>query len=370
MIATAVAATVSTVLPGFLAGALSVQVIDDFEVTEATYGWGLGSFFLAAALASTIMGKVAQTIGPRRQVTAALCVTAVGSIGLAAFASSFLAFALVLAVLGFSNSANQSAINLLLAQAKIERLGLAIAFKQSGMPAAALLGGLAVPAIAITVGWRWVYAAAAVIAVLVLFAVRSFIPPLGKVDRVQAAEPVTSRQMLKFGSVAFACLAFSAGALNAWTVGSAVDAGVSEGSAGLLLSGGAFIGVIVRVLLGTRIDNTIFTPMKIASVLSAIGALGTLALTIRSPTTVMIATIVAFGTGWVWPVLTNFAIIRANKEAAATATGFTQTGVYIGVFSAPLITGVIIDQFGFPAMWATTATVMLLGSAILQRVKV
>ena len=38
-------ATVSTVYPGFLIGALTVQVSDEFSVTEATYGWGLGGFF-------------------------------------------------------------------------------------------------------------------------------------------------------------------------------------------------------------------------------------------------------------------------------------------------------------------------------------
>lgn len=370
VISTAVVATISTVLPGFLAGALSVQTIAEFDVSEAVYGWALGTFFLAATLASTVMGRVAQRLGPRRQVTAALALTVAAGLGLAAFASSFLAFALFLGVLGFSNSANQSAINLLLAQAKIDRLGLAIALKQSGMPTAALLGGLAVPAIAVTVGWRWVYVAAAVLACGALIAVRAVIAPVGPVDRQPSAAPTTPASMLRFGSAGFACLAFAAGALNAWTVGSGVDAGLSEGAAGLLLSAGAFVGVLVRIAIGTRLDQMTVSPMSVAAVLCVVGAMGVAALTVGSPIVIVLGTLVAFGTGWVWPVLTNFGIIRANQGAAAAATGITQTGVYVGVFSAPLITGVIIDRFGFAAMWAVTAVVMLVGAAIVQRVKV
>ena len=368
VVVAAVAATISTVLPGFLAGALSVQADAEFVVGEAVYGWALGGFFLAAAVSSTVMGRVAQAIGPRRQVTAALLVSAVGSIAVAAFASSFLAFCLLMAVLGVANSANQSAINLLLAQAKIDRLGLAIAFKQSGMPAAALLGGLAVPSIAITVGWRWVYVVGAGLALLALVGVRMAIAPVGKITRQAATvEPMTPRSVLRFGSIGFGCLAFAAGALNAWTVASGVDAGLSEGAAGLLLSGGAFVGVVVRLTLGTRIDAMTLSPMSVAAALSVIGACGVGALAIRSPVAVLLATLLAFGTGWVWPVLTNFAIIRANQDAAAAATGVTQTGVYTGVFVAPLVSGYLIDEFSFTVMWAVTAVIMLLGGVIVHR---
>ena len=37
-----VMATVSTVLPGFLIGAMSVQVSAEMGVSEAAYGWGSG----------------------------------------------------------------------------------------------------------------------------------------------------------------------------------------------------------------------------------------------------------------------------------------------------------------------------------------
>ena len=370
VISAAVVATISTVLPGFLAGALSVQVIDEFDVSEARYGLGLASFFLGAAAVSSRMGKVAQDIGPRRQVVTSLAVTAVVSLLIAAFAGSFWVFVGLLAVLGISNSANQTAVNLLLSQAALPRLGFALALKQCGMPGSALLGGLAVPAIAVTIGWRWVYVAAAMMALLSIVVVRSAIEPIGRIDRTPHGAPTTPIRELRLASVGFACLAFSAGALNAWTVGSGVDAGLSEGIAGLLLSAGAASGIAVRLAIGTRLDNSLRPPMKVAAALSVVGAVGVLALTLRSPISVVLATVLAFGTGWVWPVLTNFAIVRENREAAAAATGVSQTGVYIGVFCGPLVTGLLIDSFGFGAMWIVTALVMAAGAAITSQSKI
>jgi predicted MFS family arabinose efflux permease len=66
----------------------------------------------------------------------------------------------------------------------------------------------------------------------------------------------------------------------------------------------------------------------------------------------------------VWPVFTNFGVVRANLESAAAATGISQTGVYIGVFLGPLLTGWMIEWSGYSAMWLVTAAAMLVGAAI------
>ena len=82
----------------------------------------------------------------------------------------------------------------------------------------------------------------------------------------------------------------------------------------------------------------------------------------------MAATILAFGAGWVWPVFTNFGIVRANAAAAATATGITQMGVYIGVFAAPLVTGWLIELSGYGAMWLVVGVTMAVGAVLASRV--
>ena len=101
--------------------------------------------------------------------------------------------------------------------------------------------------------------------------------------------------------------------------------------------------------------------------LSSVGAIGVLIVATRSPVAVVVGSLLAFATGWVWPVLTNFAIVRVNRAAAAAATGITQTGVYLGVFAGPLLAGVLIETAGYAVMWLCVAVVMLIGVAIVGR---
>lgn len=366
IIAAALLATIPTVAPGFLVGALSVQISEDFDVAEATYGWGIGGFFLAATVGSIGLGRVAQRIGPRRQVTYALILSGLAQSFVAVFAQSFIVLVFGLAFAGLCNSANQTGINLLLSQAQLPRLGLAIALKQSGMPTASLLGGLAVPVVALTVGWRWAYVICALLTVLAALNIRRVIAPVGRMART-VAEPRTTRSALAVASVGFGFLAFAAGSLNAWIVSSGVEVGISEGWAGLLLSGGAACGIAMRMFVGFQLDAMTPRPFTVAGWMSLAGAVGVLLLTIQSPAVHIAATLLAFGTGWVWPVFTNFGVVRANLDGAAAATGITQTGVYVGVFSGPLVTGWVIEGAGYPTMWMVVGAAMVIGSLITLR---
>jgi predicted MFS family arabinose efflux permease len=241
---------------------------------------------------------------------------------------------------------------------------LAIAVKQSGMPAASMLSGLAVPLIALTLGWRWAFVCAAVVAAVSAHTVRMAIPD--GVESMGAHRRLVSPvRTLLLAGVASAFLAFGAGALNAWVVESGVDAGLSKGVAGLGLSLGAGLGILMRVGWGLRLDRLRVKPFRIAGWMALIGSLGALALSVRSTPSHVIATLLAFGTGWIWPIFTNFGIVRANAGSAGSATGITQAGVYLGVFAAPLTSGAIIEASGYPVMWLVTAVSMACGALIL-----
>ncbi len=377
----AVASTVSTVLPGFLIGAMSVQVSAEMGVSEAVYGWGLGSFFGSAMLGSVLLGRLAQRIGPLNQMTLALTVSVLVQLALAAIARSFVAVISFLVVAGLANAANQTSVNLALAQAQLPRLGLAVSIKQSGLPTATLLAGFAVPGLALTVGWRWAYVGAALFALAALGLVRSAVGS----PRVQdagttaaataaatgaataAAAPESSSQDLLAAAAVGACLAFSAGSLNAWGVGSGVDAGLGQGTAGLLLSVGAATGITLRLVGGWLSDTMRILPFKVAGFTAAVGSVGMAALAVRSPGLHVAALLVSFGAGWIWPVFTNYGVVRTNPLAAGAATGVTQMGVYVGVFVSPLVTGWLIEHSGYPTMWLVVAGVTLTGAALAIR---
>ena len=362
-------ATVATVFPGFLIGAMSVQVSSEFEVGEGTYGWALGSFFLGATAGSVGLGRLAQRIGPRRQITAVLALSAAVQLALAGFASSFVHVVLALVVCGLANAANQTAINLALTDARLPRLGLSMAIKQSSMPGAALLSGLAVPLLALTVGWRWAYVAGAAVAVSALVLVRRALPAQTKGPMPSSrVRPQSGRAALRGAAVGGGFLAFCAGSLSAWVVGSGVDAGLEPGTAGAMLSLGAACGIALRLAWGFRLDSLRTSPLRLGGLMVLVGAVGFWLLGLRSPGWHVVATLVAFGAGWVWPIFTNYGVVRANPEAAAAATGVTQTGVYIGVFVAPLATGWIIETSGYPTMWSVVAASAVIGSVVLVRV--
>lgn len=357
-------ATVSTVYPGFLIGALTVQVSEEFSVAEATYGWGLGGFFLAATAGSALFGRLVQRVGPRRQILTGLLVTLMANLFIALLAGGWWQLVGALTVAGFVNASNQTAVNLALTQARIPRLGLAIALKQSGMPTASMISGLMVPAIALTVGWRWAYGLGAALVVAAMIGVIRFIDPLPPARQRLKFTPVSGRRDLLIAAVLGGCLSFAAGSLNAWIVSSGVDAGLGEGTAGLMLSLGAACGIALRVFAGTRLDLMTFRPFLIAGLMVLAGAVGVTLLTLRSPTVHMAATVLAFAGGWVWPVFTNYGIVRTNAETAGAATGVTQMGVYIGVFLAPLVTGRLIESHGYGTMWSVVAGMILVGSAL------
>ena len=105
-------------------------------------------------------------------------------------------------------------------------------------------------------------------------------------------------------------------------------------------------------------------PFRVAGLTALVGAAGMVILSVRTPGVHMAATVVAFAGGWVWPVFTNFGVVRTNAAAAGAATGVTQMGVYIGVFLAPLVTGLLIEHSGYRLMWIVVAAVAVVGSML------
>ena len=135
-----------------------------------------------------------------------------------------------------------------------------------------------------------------------------------------------------------------------------------------MLSIGAALGIAIRVGWGMQLDRMSWHPFVIAGAMVFGGAIGAIGLTSRSAPIHIIATLIAFSGGWIWPVFLNFGVVRANEGNAASATGVTQTGVYLGVFIAPLTAGAIIERSGYSMMWTITAITMAVGGLLMLRV--
>lgn len=375
VLAAGVASTTASVLPAFLTGAVGVQVRADLGINESRVGLAITAFFATAALGSMVLGRTAERIGAAAAMRLGLLISAATLAGVAALARTGGTLTAVLLAGGVANALTQPSANLLLAErVRPARLGVGMALKQAGMPTATLLGGLAVPTVALTVGWRWAYVAGALLALAAL----ALVPPSGgrtmprptgtRGDPAPATEragragragrarrPDQPLWLLVLLSSA-ACLgAAAAGALAAFLVSGAEAAGLGEGAAGLLLTGGSALGIASRLLHGWLADRQHLDPLPRVTVLLAIGGAGYGLLSLEQPWAYLIGTPVAFAFGWSWPGLFNLAVVRANPSAPAAATGTTQTGVYLGALAGPAAFGLLVDHVGYGPAWAATA---------------
>jgi MFS family permease len=365
---TARAAAVATIaiLPVFLTGALAVQIREELRFDEAGLGLTVAAFFGTAALASTWGGKITEQLGPTAGMRLASVLAAIASSAIAIAARSLVLLLLFLVVAGFSNAIAQPAANLFLARrVDSRRLGTALGIKQSAIPIATFLGGLAVPAVALTVGWRWAFAgAAAVAAVLAL--------PRQGGDPVPRARPVPRHDsgdvalrplvVLAIG-IGLGCAA--ANTLGAFLVSAAVDAGMAEARAGLLAAIASLAGVASRLVFGVRADRAHARHLVTASRMLATGSVGYLLLSTSSTHLMVVGGLVGYCLGWGWPGLSNLAVVLHNPAAPAAATGIIQTGTYFGAVLGPFLFGVAVDQWSYESAWLAPAAVSLVGAGVI-----
>lgn len=404
MAATA-AATTAGVLPLFLVGSQAVQLRAEFGFDLAAIG-GLVAFgWVAASVASTPMGRLAERAGGGRALRAAAFMNAAAMLLIAAVGRSWLVLVVLVTFGGLGNAMAQPAANILTARTiPLDRQGIAFGIKQSAIPLATLLGGLAVPVITLSVGWRWSYVAGAAFAAAAGLLVvsegdtgRSHDPVtadgVGLVEAMEdeaarsddgtdhlvsdilLEEPVAGwepgrvararRRPLILLAMGVGLGASAAGALSQFLVSGGVAAGLAEGTAGLLLSLGSAVGIASRLVVGARADRRPGDQLATVVTMMLLGSVAYAALGLGVPVAYLLATPVAFGLGWAWPGLFNLSVVREYPEAPGAATGITQTGTYLGAGLGPLLVGLVVDRWTFAVAWPVSAALLVAGAGLM-----
>jgi len=357
--------------PVFLVGALAVQVRDSLAIGPGPFGMVVAAYFLGAGISASYVGRSAERLGGLRTMRAAVAATA-ALLLLGASCSSALELGAVMLAAGVSSSALQPAANLFLAR-RIPpgRQGLAFGAKQSAVPLASLLAGLSVPALALTVGWRWAFVAAAVAAAVV--AVMLPRPTVSlRQQRASSSRQVAypgGRLPLLILTVGFAMGIATASALGAFLATSAVHSGVSKGSAGLLVAMGGLVAVGARLGIGLVADRRPSGHLGVVSAMLAVGSLGYLGLALAdSKGAVWLylpAVVLVYGVGWGWNGLFSFAVVSHHRKHPGAATGFTQTGGRLGGVLGPLLFGQVLAHHSYALAWAIAAIVAALGAGVI-----
>jgi MFS family permease len=368
-LATTAAAVVVCILPPFLLGAMAVQVRQDLGFSEAGIGLAVGSFFLAGSPVSAAMGRGAERAGGGRALRWAALWAGAVQLLIAVAAHSLAVLMVLLAFAGAANALGQPAANLVIARAvPANRQGIGFAVKQSAIPFATFLGGLAVPAIALTAGWRWAFVSGAVLslvaAALIPVDADATTRPARQAPAGGAAlEGRLPMRIMVVLAVGVALAASAAGSLGAFLVSSGVAAGMSEGSAGVALTVGSALVIVSRLWAGTRADRRAGGHLRWVVVMLTLGSFGYLLFATGRPGLILLGLPLAFGAGWAWPGLFNLAIVLANPASPAAATGLTQTGTYLGAVIGPLMFGFVAEHLSFGWSWTLAAVMSWMAAA-------
>jgi MFS family permease len=358
-----VTTTTVAVLPVFLTGALAVQISAELGFDPAGLGLVVALYFGISALASLPCGWLVERFGSGPTSRAAVTGVAVTMTAVAAFAYSYASLVAVLLCSAWCNVLGQLSSNLTLARyVPATRLGLSFGVKQSAIPLATLLSGLAVPAVALTVGWRWAYVIGAALALAALLVTPQ--DTAGR-ERTVPAPGERATAALSVIGIAGALAAAAANALGIFLVASAVERGISPGLAGLTLTLGSVVGLTLRLTHGWLADRRSGGHIAVVAGSLLLGAGGLALLAVPGTAALVVGTVLGFGLGWAWPGLLQFAVVRLNPSAPAAATSIVQAGVYAGGFIGPVGFGFIATHASFPTAWITGAVTMVVAAAMM-----
>lgn len=356
--------SVCAVLPVFLTGALAVEMRRTIGLSVSELGLAVSLYYVAASLTAAAAGRLIQSRGTRFGLIAALVASTTSCVLVAGVVDSTPMLSVSMLIGGMGNAFGASATSLLIAETVPPRKqGIAFGIRQSSIPSAVALAGIAVPTVALTLGWRWAFAIAAAITASGLVAV-SLIPSTRRPPRDRAGSEigVPFRSLVFLGAgIGLGSMAVSS--LAAFFVESAVRSGIELKHAGLLLALGSALGIAVRLAGGWMADQRQQGRLAAVALMLLGGSLGMSLMALKSSVWIIPGMLLAFGPGFGWTGLYNLAIVVMNPDAPARATGITQTGAYLGGALGPFLFGAIADNHGFSWAWSGAAVCSALGAA-------
>jgi predicted MFS family arabinose efflux permease len=366
-----VASLASTVVvsPPFLVGVLAVQIGKDLGLTPGSIGMVTALFFGVTAASATALGRAVDARGPHFSLNLVLLVNIL-ALAVIVTAPTVAWLAAGMAIGGIANGAIHPTANALLSQGVSGRLGLALGLKMAAMPASTLAAGLAIPLVALTVGWRVVPALAAALGALLLILVRRSGLPVGVYDARSIRH--SDRRPLVGGLFTSLVIGAALGATASSTLGAfVVDSGVrmsgvEEAAAGVIVALSGAIGMGSRIGFGWFVDGRSSTLPYNASIgMLILGSGGFVLLSFGRPVAFLAGSVIAFGAGWGWQGLLNFAVLTGASAGAARATGRLLTGFASGSAFGPLVLGQVAEGFGYPVMWRAAAVLALIGATVI-----
>jgi len=354
--------------------AIGAEIRDKFDLGPAGFGAVFAAVGLGSAAALIPAGALVDRFGGRRVLIVGGIVNGIGLL-LAASAGTAETFAAALVLAGIGGAAVPVAgMTALLRVFEPAQRGMAMGWRQLGVPLGGTLGAAILPALAAVGGVRLAMAGAGVAAAAtaLAFAVVSDDRPASISRAGQSVAAVLRipgfKPLLAVGLLYVLAL----GAILAHYVGALRDAGLSHAEAAAGFAALNVTAAVSRIVWGRVADGGGGT--RRARTLTEIGIL-TVAATCVMPLVLAVVptaalgfgVVVAFGAFGMNGVLYLLAGELAGSSRAGRAVGVASTVVFgMGSLAAP-IAGVAIERTGYDAVWVMSAVVAAAGAVTARR---
>ena len=375
-VAASVACVAASVMPGFLAGALGSDIKAEFGIGDTGLGLALALTYIFAAVAIVHAGELSDRIGSRRSLMISMQVTMAGYLVVAFVARSFATLLVGLTVAGAGLTLAGPAAKVLVADhVSPRRQGLAFGVHMSAIPLGPLLAGLTVPLVGGTDGWRWPFLGGAVLAGVGILMLPRERATASSATRAAKAPDAGRFAHVRMGPLfVFAAAAMLAScsvvAAAAFFVVNSESAGISESTAGLLLSAASAGVITVRIALGALADRFRTGAVSTVAVLLTASAAGYALMAANTPWLYALGGQAAIILGWSWPGLMVLALVRIYPQAPGLASSFVIGGLNLGAVIGPVAFGAISDAasssvaLAVAAAWVLGAAVFSLASRV------
>jgi len=357
-------------LPLFMVGGLAVQIKEEFGLTEAALGSAVTIGFILGAITAPIGGRIADRVGPRKSVYLGSSMSVVSLAGLGLLTTGWSTMVAFLGLGGVAVALTDPGLAILVGRSvSVNRQGLAFGVKEASIPAATLAAGLAVPAIALTVGWRWAFTLGLVPWLVVLFLLpRLDVRPQTDQASVEAGLPPPTpprRRAVLLATMAAALGTAAASGIGIFLTDSAVSMGLSPANAGLLLATGSVAGIVARVGTGVLADRTGGPQFKLIAAMLAVGAVTMAMGGTGNVLLLILGTVGAFTGGWAWTGIFFLSLVKTNPDRPGAVAGIGTAGLGVGNAAGPLLFGLVAQSFSFGAAWLAAAVVAGLAAVLM-----
>lgn len=353
----------ASTLVQFALGVLAPFLADDLGIGPAQIGTLTTAYFAAGALLSPFAGGWVDRVGGRRALTVLfataglpLIVTSVSP----GYGLLLVAVVLAAPAIALGNPVTNA---LVAAHLPPRRRGLPTGVKQSGVQVGAAALGLALPTVAIALGWRAAVLVLVPVSLVGLLGVWALVPPTSGSSRGEQRAATGDRRLPAsvWWLAGYAGLmGFGAAIIGAFLVLYGVqEVGMTPRDAGFVAGVLGVVATVARIAWGpvaTRF-RTASVPMAAMALLSIAGTGLAAGAAVWGPVALWGAALLWAVSASSWNSVVMLAVIRAlPQEVTGAASGVVHGTFLVGLCASPVVFGATVDVAdGYGPGWALVA---------------